>query len=105
MIYFLELSKSGFGCYINDMFYGIVGYADDIVLLSPDRAGLQCMLDITNSFLVNLGLKISVDHINPKKSKTKCVAFGIKKCPSPIFFKWHCPSLVRQLQTFRPLIL
>ena len=42
------------------------------------------MLNITNSFLVKLGLKISVDHLNPVKSKTKCVAFGIKHNPSPI---------------------
>ena len=81
---FIELASSGFGCYIKDLFYGIIGYADDIVLLSPDKYGLQCMLDITNSFLIKLGLKISVDHLNPKKSKTKCVAFGLKNKPSPI---------------------
>ena len=82
---FVELAKSGFGCHIKDLFYGIIGYADDIVLLSPDKYGLQCMLDITNSFLVKLGLKISVDHVKPDKSKTKCVAFGLKKDPPPIF--------------------
>ena len=49
---FFELSQSGFGCYINGLFYGITGYADDLVLLSPDKYGLQCMLDIMNSFLV-----------------------------------------------------
>ena len=81
---FIELASSGFGCYIKDLFYGIIGYADDIVLLSPDKYGLQCMLDITNSFLTKLGLKISVDHLNPKKSKTKCVAFGLKNKPSSI---------------------
>ena len=81
---FYVLSQSGFGCHINGLFYGIVGYADDLVILSPDRFGLQCMLDITKSFLDKLGLKISVDHIKPDKSKTKCVAFGIKKNPLPI---------------------
>ena len=81
---FTELSQSGFGCFINNVFYGILGYADDLVLLSPDRYGLQCMLDLAKSFLEKIGLKISVNHVNPKKSKTKCVAFGIKKDPLPI---------------------
>ena len=78
---FNVLSRSGFGCHINGLFYGIVGYADDLVLLSPDLYGLQCMFDITKSFLDNLGLKISVNRIEPQKSKTKCLAFGIKHDP------------------------
>ena len=48
---FSLLSKSGFGCYINNVFYGIVGYADDLVLLSPDLKGLQIMFDISKKFL------------------------------------------------------
>ena len=81
---FSELAHSGFGCYINNVFYGILGYADDLVLLSPNRYGLQCMLNLAKSFLDKLGLKISVNHVIPKKSKTKCVAFGIKQDPHPI---------------------
>ena len=81
---FSVLAHSGFGCYINNVFYGIFGYADDLVLLSPNRFGLQCMLNLAKSFLDKLGLKISVNHIVPKKSKTKCVAFGIKRDPRPI---------------------
>ena len=75
------LSRSGFGCHINGYFYGIVGYADDLVLLSPDLHGLQCMFDITKSFLDSLGLKISVNRLEPHKSKTKCMAFGLKHDP------------------------
>ena len=81
---FSVLARSGFGCYINNVFYGIFGYADDLVLLSPNRFGLQCMLNLAKSFLEKLGLKISVNHAVPKKSKTKCVAFGIKRDPHPI---------------------
>ena len=65
-----------FGCYINNVFYGIFGYTDDLVL--------QCMLNLAKSFLEKLGLKISVNHAVPKKSKTKCVAFGIQRDPHPI---------------------
>ena len=81
---YVKLLNSGFGCHINGLYYGIFGYADDLVLLSPDRSGLQHMLDITSDFLSSLGLKISVDHVNPSKSKTKCVAFGTKDRPAKI---------------------
>ena len=75
------LEKSGFGCFIENIFYGIVGYADDLVLLSPDTHGLQLMFNIAKKFLNDLGLKISVNRNIPEKSKTKCLAFGIKNDP------------------------
>ena len=81
---FSILEISGFGCHIRDCYYGIIGYADDLVLLSPDLKGLQCMLDITNNYLKSIGLSVSVDHVTPHKSKTKCVAFGMKNDPLPI---------------------
>ena len=79
---FEVLSDSGFGCYINNLFYGLIGYADDLVLLSPDLQGLQLLLNITKSFLENLGLKISFNQVNPEKSKTKCMVFGHKNDPA-----------------------
>ena len=78
------LRKSGFGCFINQNYYGVIGYADDLVLLCPDRSGLQQMLNITCDFLNSMGLSVSVNHIEPKKSKTKCVAFGTKFDPIAI---------------------
>ena len=82
---FRKLENSGFGCYINKQFYGITGYADDLVLLSPDLTGLQCMLNLTKDVLDDLGLKLSVNHVDPKKSKTKCIAFGCKREPANIY--------------------
>ena len=79
---FLQLEASGLGCYVDDQFLGVFGYADDVVLLSPSLEGLQKMLDICNKFCVEHGIQISVDR-NPKKSKTKTVAFNCKnKSPS-----------------------
>ena len=72
---FTELESSGLGCYIENQFMGVHGYADDVVLLSPDRGGLQKMVDICNKYCENHGLKISCD-IDPKKSKTKCLVFN-----------------------------
>ena len=42
---FSILKKSNLGCYINKHFYGMSGYADDCAILSPDREGLQKMLN------------------------------------------------------------
>ena len=81
---FSVLEKCGYGCYVENIFSGIFGYADDLVLLSPDRTGLQQMLDITKSHLDDLGLQISVNVDKPTKSKTKTVAFGCTEDPAAV---------------------
>lgn len=78
------LNLSGYGCSINDHFYGSVSYADDIVLLSPSVVGLQQMINITKNYFDNLDLIISLNTVVPAKSKTKCVAFGSKTNPFPL---------------------
>ena len=72
---FLKLQDSGLGCYINNQFMGAAGYADDIVILSPSRAGLQSMVEICENYCNAHGIKISCDE-NPRKSKTKCIIFN-----------------------------
>ena len=74
---FKELENSGLGCYIGSQFMGVHGYADDVVLLSPDRCGLQRMMDICIRYCEKHGIQISVDA-NPKKSKTKTMVFNAK---------------------------
>ena len=44
------------------------------------------MFNISKKFFDELDLIISFDHVNPEKSKTKCLAFGIKNDPTPIYF-------------------
>ena len=34
------------GCYIDEIFFGIIIYANDIALLAPSRAALQIMVDV-----------------------------------------------------------
>lgn len=75
------LKLSGVGCTINNYYYGAVSYADDIVLLCPSREGLQHMINLTKSFFDNLDLIISLNITEPHKSKTKCIAFGLKVDP------------------------
>jgi hypothetical protein len=64
-----RLSTSGLGCYIGNIFFGCVMYADDLLLLSASVSGLQSMLDVC--------FKYGQDHViifNPKKSI--CCHFG-----------------------------
>ena len=56
----------------------IVGYADDLFLMSPTLDGLQKMLLICEKYASAHDRRFSTDP-NPKKSKTKCIAFLLKK--------------------------
>ena len=78
---FSLLRNSGFGYRLFNVFYGCFGYADDILLLSASRTGLQAMVDMCNKFMRKRGLKFSTNEI-ASKSKTKCILFSQKKIPS-----------------------
>ena len=60
------------------MFVGIVGYADDLLLLSPTMDGLQDMVKTYEEFAQVHNLRFSTHHIL-QKCKTKCIAFTKKK--------------------------
>lgn len=60
-----RLSASGLGCYIGNVFYGAMGYADDVVLLSPSVGGMDRMLDICSKFSFDYDVLF-----NATKSKT-----------------------------------
>ena len=81
---FSLLKLSGFGCFINGYYYGSMSYADDIVLLSPSVYGLQKLINIAKSYFDTLDLIISINVVDPLKSKTKCLAFGTKVNPLPL---------------------
>ena len=46
----LKLKSSGIGCHIGNLYYGALGYADDLVLLCPSAKGLQQMLKICENY-------------------------------------------------------
>ena len=54
---------------------GIWVYADDIILLSPSRTGLQEMVKICENFAKATKLKFST-NIRIEKWKTKCLIFS-----------------------------
>ena len=74
---FSVLRSSGLGCRLNNQYYGCLGYADDLLLLSASRSGLQSMINICSEFMKKKSLKFST-NVNPVKSKTKCVIFSKK---------------------------
>ena len=74
------LRNSGLGCKVDNFYYGVLGYADDLLLLSASRTGLQAMVAICEKFTKQRRLRFST-NANPMKSKTKCIVFSrVKNC-------------------------
>ena len=75
------------GCHIGGHWYGGCGYADDIILMAPNREVLQKMVDVCESYAVEHNLIFSTDPA-PALSKTKCIFFcgrqGRVKYPEPV---------------------
>ena len=69
------LRKSSIGCQIQGVYLGIWVYADDIILLSPSRSGLQQMVKLCENFASLYKLKFSTNVVEAK-SKTKCIIFS-----------------------------
>ena len=65
----VELEKSGIGCYIGNRYYGVLGYADDLVLLCPTKDGLRQMIKICEKYAHDHDIKF-----NGKKSQL--IVFG-----------------------------
>ena len=72
------LRSSGLGCHIHGVFLGAMVFADDIMLLSATRSGLQSMVDLCHEFAASKNLKFGTNS-DPEKSKTKCIVFSKNK--------------------------
>ena len=70
---FVLLRKSGAGCHLGGVFAGSVGYADDLLLLSPSRSGMEKMLRICEQYAMDTNLHKYSTHPDPVKSKSKCI--------------------------------
>ena len=71
---FQKLRSEKAGCWIGSTFLGILGYADDNLLLAPSRQALQEMLKTCEVYANQHNLQFSTNE-NPKKCKTKCMSF------------------------------
>ncbi len=69
---FSLLREAGVGCHIGGMYVGVVGYADDLLLLAPSREAAMKMLKTCAEFseLSNITFSMSAD---PRRSKSKAL--------------------------------
>ena len=54
----LKRKERRIGCFIDDMFFGAIGYADDIALLVPSLSALKHMLKICDEFAAEYSFNI-----------------------------------------------
>ena len=69
-----ELRRLQLGCHVGGCWYGASGYADDLILLAPNRQVLQQMVSVCEKYGQDQNLVFSTDPI-PSLSKTKCIFF------------------------------
>ena len=81
--FFNILKNSGYGCVINNIYAGVYGYSDDDILLAPTHSALTEMIKLAEIYFSKHGLKFSTDP-DPKKSKTKCIAWLQTQRPLPM---------------------
>ena len=67
---FGELRAAGVGCHMAGMFVGVVGFADDLLLLAPSRHAAQLMLRTCETYAEENNIKFST-HEDPSHSKSK----------------------------------
>jgi hypothetical protein len=79
---FIKLRRNVTGCWVNNVFMGIFGYSDDNLLIAPSLDSLQEMLKTCEQFAEEHNLKFST-HADPRKCKTKCIAFTQKERELP----------------------
>ena len=79
-----ELNKLDLGCHFDEMWFGALMYANDLILISGSIKKLQCMLDSCDEF----GLKMDLSF-NTKKSFYYCTSNN-----SHISFMLSCDQLL-----------
>ena len=65
----VQLSKSGFGCYIGNTFVGALAYADDIVLVAASASATRMLLSICDDFASEYSISFN-------STKSKCMVIS-----------------------------
>lgn len=63
-----RLKNSKIGCFIGNIYLGVLGYADDVTLLAPTADAIRKMLVICNGYANEFSIKFNAN-------KTKCILF------------------------------
>ena len=67
-----QLRNLGVGCHVGNVYMGVVAYADDLVLLAPNRAAAVQMLGVCEAWARDSNVHFSTDA-DPNKSKSKVI--------------------------------
>ena len=59
----INLQYSRRGCYIGQVFFGCILYADDILLISPSCTGMQDMLEVCEAEIKWLNMSFNIDKL------------------------------------------
>ena len=68
---FKPLRQSKLGCRIQTNYFGCFGYADDLLLLSASRSGLQSMVKICENFAKSKNLQFSTNPVKDQMSSVQ----------------------------------
>ncbi len=74
----IELENSGVGCYMESVFAGIFGYADDVKLLTPTTRAMSKMVIISEQYAARYDVMFKA-----KKSQVIIYSCSAKKPPNP----------------------
>ena len=84
---FQLLREAVVGCHVGGLFVGMVGYANDLLLLAPSRDAAQKMINTCEKFTRKNNIFFST-HGKPEKSKSKAIyVIGKQACqarPTPM---------------------
>ena len=58
-----ELRRCGTGCHVDSCALNVIAYADDIVLLSPTRKGLEILVDKCEQFASSHDIKFNAKNM------------------------------------------
>ena len=64
----LYLTRLGIECNIGSLYVGLVAYADDVLLLAPNRSAAQFMLTVSERIAKSSNISFSLNE-DPRKSK------------------------------------
>ena len=90
-----ELRQCGLGCHMGGLWIGAVAFADDLLLMAPNRSAMAKMLKICEDYGTKFNLQFSTD-VDPSKSKSKSIFMTgqkVRKVQKPVPLKLYDKDL------------
>mgnify|MGYP003529773983 FL=1 len=81
-----SIVQSNVGCNIGGVFYNLLAYADDIVLLAPSWRALQLLINLLNNSALDINMSCNV-------AKTVCMVFKPRRTRMIFDYDFPCFTL------------